>query len=200
MILQVVRAFLLLSALALPLWAAGRVAVNVRGRRRGRRASFGRELLLASFVVYLALLAAVTVVPLPVSRAGRPGADAINLVPVRRTQRCLTVGLEDVPESVHFCLVNVLGNVALFAPLGFMAPLISGKFRSLWRVVALALLVSVAIELTQLLARSAGVYRAVDVDDVILNVLGACLGYACFAALVRKNRGIIDSFAEHLTL
>src|SRR5918911_5517831 len=181
MILQVVKSILFLSALTLPFWIAIRFAINVYGRRRHRHTSLKRELLLTSFSLYLVFLAAVTIVPLPVSRERRPGSEGVNLTPVLRTVDCLTGKQTGAPEGVRFCLENVLGNVALFMPLGIMLPLVSNKVRSLRGVLVSALSVSLGIEVAQLLSRQFGSYRSVDVDDVIFNVLGACLGYACFA-------------------
>jgi len=47
-----------------------------------------------------------------------------------------------------------------------------------WRVALLAFLVSTAIELTQLAVPD----RSADIDDVLVNVAGALIGYALFLA------------------
>ena len=74
-------------------------------------------------------------------------------------------------------LVNVLGNVAMFVPLGFLLPLAT-------RVgpggdVALCAALSTSIELSQ-----AMLGRNLDVDDVLLNTLGAAVGATSGGALV----------------
>lgn len=79
-----------------------------------------------------------------------------------------------------FCLRNTLGNLALFVPLGILLPLTSNRFRTLRRVLLFALCLSLSIEAIQFLLRFFGNPRAVDIDDVILNTLGACVGFAIY--------------------
>ena len=70
----------------------------------------------------------------------------------------------------------------LFFPLGILLPLIWGQLR-FWRGIQIAIALSVSIELVQYLSSAWGSYRAADVNDVILNVAGACLGLALMALL-----------------
>ena len=55
-----------------------------------------------------------------------------------------------------------------------------------------ALLLSLSVELIQFLLSFFGNPRAVDIDDVILNTLGACIGFALYKSLtpgkVRRER------------
>ena len=181
MIVQAGKATLLLAVLMLPLWMATRFAISVHRRRRGQHPSLSRELLLTCFFLYLVFLAAVTIVPLPMSRARTPQPDDVNLIPILPLLKCFKLPSSGIPESRRFCLQNLLGNIALFFPAGILPPLVFDGINSLQRVLLLAMLASVGIELTQYVSRSFGSYRYVDINDVILNVLGACLGYACFA-------------------
>ena len=87
------------------------------------------------------------------------------------------------PHLTRFCLRNTLGNVALFMPLGILLPLVDTRFRSLKRVLLLALCLSLTIETLQFALRFVGNPRAVDIDDVLLNTLGACLGFLIYRAL-----------------
>lgn len=69
-------------------------------------------------------------------------------------------------------LKNVLGNVALFVPLGFLLPLLISKRQTfLWQLL-IGLLASVVIELCQYLFAA----RIFDVDDIVLNAAGAVFG------------------------
>lgn len=185
MIVQAGKATLLLAALMLPLWMATRFAIHVHRRRRGQPPSLSRELLLACFFLYLVFLAAVTIVPLPMSRSRTPRPDDVNLLPILPLLKCFKLQASGIPVSRRFCLQNLLGNVALFLPLGILPPLVFDRINSLQRVLILATFASVGIELTQFVSRQFGSYRYVDINDVILNVLGACLGYACFAVARR---------------
>lgn len=76
-------------------------------------------------------------------------------------------------------LVNVVGNVLLFAPLGFFGLLLSRQRVAV--VVGLCMLLSAAIEVAQYYG-----HRVADIDDVILNSTGALIG-ATLAALARRT-------------
>ncbi|CAI6084112.1 VanZ family protein [Cohnella sp. JJ-181] len=94
----------------------------------------------------------------------------------------IRANLEALPR-VHDTL-NLFGNIALFAPFG----LFLGLFAScrLPAVLFYALAVSLALESAQLVFAMG----SFDVDDLILNALGAAVGYGLFAstALARAAR------------
>ena len=105
--------------------------------------------------------------------------DRLNLEPFATIDRALELG----PRSVSFRLM--VGNLAAFVPFGILLPLIVRTRWSAAVVLVGALWLSAAIELGQL-AISYWIgfaYRSTDVDDVILNVLGAALGYLVFQLL-----------------
>lgn len=83
----------------------------------------------------------------------------------------------------------IVGNVLAFMPLGILAPLLAPRRRSWVFVLAVGLVVSVAIELCQLgISLLVGyTYRQLDVDDVLLNVIGALFGY--WSLLVARRVG-----------
>lgn len=85
-----------------------------------------------------------------------------------------------VPLSEGLSIGFVL-NILLFVPLGFLCPLISKSYRNAKSVLLLGGGLSAAIEVAQLFT----LYRATDVNDLIANVAGTLVGYACFI-LVRK--------------
>ena len=70
-------------------------------------------------------------------------------------------------------------------PLGILLPLISTRFQSVKRMLLLALCVSLTIETLQFVLRFVGNARAVDIDDVILNTLGACVGFVIYRVVVQ---------------
>lgn len=71
---------------------------------------------------------------------------------------------------------NLLGNIALFVPLGLFLPFLSKHSLGFGTVTSIALAIGIAIEGTQILFQ-AGVF---DVDDIILNALGVVVGYGVF--------------------
>lgn len=93
-----------------------------------------------------------------------------NLVPFQ------TLGIYLNNLDSEFWMRNLLGNLALLLPLGLLGPIALPALDRWWRVALLALLVSTAIELTQLAVPD----RSADIDDVLVNVAGALLGYLIF--------------------
>lgn len=69
-------------------------------------------------------------------------------------------------------LWEILLNIAFFIPVGLLAAVLFCRHGRWWVPVALGCLLSVCIELTQLLARCG----YCEVDDVMNNTLGAALG------------------------
>jgi glycopeptide antibiotics resistance protein len=146
------------------------------------------KLFATAFTVYIGVVAAITIVPTHVSRLTTPHSDHINLVPFGYSFKCFNWTLDARSNLRAFCLINLLGNVALFVPLGILLPLVGDRFRSLKRVLLVALGLSLSIEAIQFLSRFLGIPRAVDIDDVILNTLGGCLGFALFKILAAGAR------------
>ena len=69
----------------------------------------------------------------------------------------------------------MFGNVLLFAPLGFLLPLLVPAIRRWWQVLAVGAGISLLIELYQL---TWPLVRNASVDDLLMNALGALLGFA----------------------
>jgi glycopeptide antibiotics resistance protein len=102
-----------------------------------------------------------------------------NLVPVRRilhNASCLLIGCERPPHPFFFVL-NLVGNALILAPLGFsLFHLTENKGLSrrqrIWLGLLVGLILSLGVETMQLLHPG----RFSDVDDVLLNGLGALMG------------------------
>lgn len=83
----------------------------------------------------------------------------------------------------HYCQIggwdavrNLVGNLVLFIPLGFILPELDHAFQSALRTGMFAFSASLAIEALQY----ASGQRVADIDDVLLNTMGGCLGYTTF--------------------
>jgi glycopeptide antibiotics resistance protein len=142
--------------------AGGRAGVE-HGQRQPRRPS-GWVCLAA--LVYVAALALVTLLPIAWGR--RPSNHGPQLVPFEG----IVGELEDSPVER---LAELFGNVLLFAPLGFLLPLLVPAIRRWWQTLAVGAGVSLLIELYQLVWP--GVRKA-SVTDLLMNALGAVLGFA----------------------
>lgn len=121
---------------------------------------------------YLALVLALTLLPIFGVEGDEP--ITLHLVPFEDLRNALATGR--VP--IKFALLAI-GNTAMFMPLGVLIPAVRAHVSALL-VGGAALLLSTVIELTQLaISLLLGhAYRTANVDDVILNVAGALLGYA----------------------
>lgn len=85
---------------------------------------------------------------------------------------------------------NAVGNVLLFVPLGFCFPIALGRSRSALRWgTAAGLGLSSIIELYQWLVPTG---RVADIDDVILNTLGALLGAMLVSRFAGRWASTID--------
>ncbi|WP_169306679.1 VanZ family protein [Cohnella pontilimi] len=76
------------------------------------------------------------------------------------------------------------GNLVLFLPFGFLAPLLSGWMRSFPRFFIVLLLVLLGVELIQKFTFTG----AFDVDDIILNSIGAIVGYILSRLIFRSAK------------
>ena len=164
-------------------WPSGCTGLGLTGHRP----SLHREILLLIFVVYLAGLAAVTLEP---NRPSRMVAETMVKVELRPNLASLTCSSALLPRGSTvpgFCARNARGNALLFFPLGILLPLVWSRLR-FWRGVQIALALSVGIELVQVLSMAWGSYRTADVNDVILNCLGASLGLG-LVSLLRLLQG-----------
>ena len=84
--------------------------------------------------------------------------------------------------QARLAVVNLVGNIVMFVPLGFLLPKVSARQRKFWRAMATTALIILLVELAQLFS-----LRGIcDVDDLILNVLGAAVGYGMYKISVRK--------------
>jgi len=188
--------FFLLCLITVPCWLVFRL---YRLRTRGQPLSRRRELLLLILVVYLSGLASATLSPNHGSRARAEATAGIELRPRATSLTCSSAALPSRSNARFFCLYNAKGNVVLFVPLGILLPLVSRRLRFLQGIL-IALGLSVGIEILQYVSRAWGSYRLADVNDVILNVLGAALGLAIvmlprlvLGPLLRSRQGTLPA-------
>lgn len=81
-------------------------------------------------------------------------------------------------------------NIIMFMPLGFLLPLIWEKFRNTVKVFYTGLCFSLAIEICQLFN-----HRATDIDDLMMNSLGAVLGYFIWVCVSNLFNSISEKYA-----
>ncbi|MGD6795336.1 VanZ family protein [Metabacillus indicus] len=171
-----------------------RSIVIAKKKRNKINVSWFKELIIFVFIMYLCMVASVTLFPLPI------GFDfqnvnivhSVNLVPLVSIFNAIdqigTAYEGDVLFMVSLILRNVGGNILLLMPLGFFAPVLWGGFKGFKRVVFLGLAVSVTIEILQLVENIAGAWgRITDIDDVICNVLGVVVGFLIYSLILKSG-------------
>jgi glycopeptide antibiotics resistance protein len=174
---QLITAFVRLAAVALPLWILLRAATAWRGRRVDPR----REAWLLGWLFYWMVMAALTLMPIPMARRLYPPAIAWS--PVRAIV-CTVPGMDVRADAPYFCGRNLVGNVLLFMPFG---ALLRRRGMSVAQMIVCAAALSAGIEFVQWLEHRYGIYRAIDAGDVLFNVTGAALGFA-FAPVMMRRR------------
>jgi glycopeptide antibiotics resistance protein len=162
--------------LSMPVYLIARVIIV---KKKGKKINWFHEAGSFIFAVFLVGLASQTVIPKfefgNVSfNIVTNGIHKTNLIP-------FNVFRETYIEVVRYgninaLLINFLGNVLMFAPIGFFLPLLwDMKGR---KVVLIGFCISLFIETTQLFLP-----RGTDVDDLILNTAGTFLGLLIYKFL-----------------
>lgn len=140
--------------------------------KRGLSTTKEHEIVSVLFAMFIFALASQTIVPeFFIGDDGamtfNRGYDRINLVPFKEIDRALNQG-------GSFFLVNIIGNIAVFAPIAFYVALLYNK-ADMFRCVTVTALSSVLVEICQIPQD-----RATDIDDVILNTIGGFVGYILY--------------------
>jgi len=143
---------------------------------RRRRLRAPRTWLELVTIVYLGVLFSLTFLPFPLPPYSvYPGCPFVYVVPFGTIWPAIQSGLGS--QEWHY----LAGNVLAFVPVGVLVPLFRPNDRRPWlTVLAVGFGLSLAIELGQLgVSLLIGfTYRQADVDDLIVNTLGAVGGYA----------------------
>ena len=98
------------------------------------------------------------------------GLGTANFVPFRTIKMYIDYAYK--LNSVE----NLAGNLLVFVPLGFLLPLISEDVQKFSEVFINVFTFVLGIEVFQLFSA----FGAFDVDDILLNCLGAAIGYGCY--------------------
>ncbi len=153
-----------------------------------RKSNAKREFILSLFVGYMALISLFLFMP-NVYLANKgvaltsenfdfvgdfkdrivQGGWGINLIPFKTVKSYIKY------SGTFHAVLNILGNVLIFVPMGFMLPLLYEDLRSYKRTLAFTVVICILVETIQFF-----VGRSVDIDDLILNAIGASIGYLLY--------------------
>ena len=133
-----------------------------------------REIYKFIFKLYLAAIAAITVFPveIPPMKVYGDGFDFVNVIPFYYL--CEPFGMGAIR--------NIVGNICMFIPF-YTLYSIAGyeKLNTIRKFLTGILIISLSIEMVQFVENSIGFSsyfpRMADIDDIILNVLGAATGW-----------------------
>ncbi|WP_345694968.1 VanZ family protein [Kitasatospora terrestris] len=166
----------LVTAAALPLAALAVWALARRRRAAGATPGWARRRSLAEVGIVYGTVPWIWMIMLPGAGAG-VAPRRVSLLPLRDLFAVLTEG------SAGTATVQIVGNLLVFAALGFFAPVRFAALASVPRVLALAAGCSALVETAQYVL---WLDRVSSVDDVLLNAAGA--GLAALASR-RRRRG-----------
>lgn len=152
-----------------------------------------REFLLSVFVGYIAFLVIMLFMPNSyISDSGinltnehfdfvgnfkdriTSGAWGVNLVPFRTIRNYVKY------SGFLHTMTNIIGNIIIFVPFGILVPEIFPKTRNLLKILVITSITSFFVEFIQFF-----IGRSVDIDDLILNVLGSVIGYFVWKKILR---------------
>ena len=108
---------------------------------------------------------------------------SINLVPFRTIYGSVYIIVHRTnPYLIPHEIISLLGNFALFMPFGYFIPRLFGRYRVFVKFILLTFAVLLSIETLQVLT----LCGSFDVDDILLNIVGAVIGF--FTARIAKSR------------
>lgn len=139
-----------------------------------------------AFYIYVIMVLGITLFPIPYEQAGNLIPVPHNFVPFKSIISTLGMGI------TRTSLMQIGGNILISAPYGVMLYLTLRK-RNKAAFLLFPFVFPLVIELLQLfIGLIIGVtYRSFDIDDFILNLLGAYLGIAFSRIFLKKYRNKI---------
>lgn len=161
--------------------------------KKNKKTNLYHEITLFIFIVFLTGLASQTVLPKFEIELNRELViqnrwySKINLIPFKVIFDTYFEVFKN--ENINYFIINFLGNIIMFMPIGFFTSL-------LWRVsdkkaVLIGFSCSLCIEVCQLF-----ISRGTDIDDLILNTFGAFLGLLVYKLLYKKWSLQIERFKK----
>ena len=110
---------------------------------------------------------------------GNPnGFRSINLIPLASIIEFAKIILEgNFTKGFN----NIIGNIFIFAPLGYFLPLLFNKCKKINTVILVGFIISFLFETCQYMLY----LGSADIDDIILNLIGTVIGFAFYHFIIR---------------
>lgn len=106
------------------------------------------------------------------------GFRSINLIPLSSIIEFAKIILEG---NFTRGFNNIIGNIFVFAPLGYFLPLLFNKCKRINTVILVGFIISFLFETCQYLLY----LGSADIDDIILNLVGTVIGFAFYQIIIR---------------
>lgn len=156
----------------------------------GEQAMKKKYIFAGIFAIYLIFMIRIILLKdIPISRildyTGR--TRAVNMIPLYSIYDFLFSGTAGFKQI----WTNILGNIAVFIPLGMLVPVLFGR-KKLSEAVIAGACVSIVLEIVQFVF-ALGIS---DVDDVILNVIGGITGWLIYRLI--QNVGLPQGVKDNL--
>lgn len=146
-----------------------------------RNMSMYRKLIFTTLYIYIILVIEKTLMPIPVNHTQiEMWKEAFSHVKVDEYFNITPI----LDLNDNLWRNNMILNMIMFMPFGFLWPLYKGKFR-LKYIFLSSLIFSLMIELYQIsmaFTMSAPLWYA-DINDIIANVIGGLIGYSIFTLM-----------------
>ena len=128
-----------------------------------------RKLCIFAFIGMILMLLYATIFWYGLDINFHPDYHLLNLHPFIWMSTIYSMGLKKM-------LQQLILNICMFIPLGFLLPILFRMFRKFWTTLFATFLVTLFIEVFQYF-----IGRSADIDDLIMNIMGGILGFALYA-------------------
>ena len=106
-----------------------------------------------------------------------------SLAPFKTIRWFIKMLISSITVNRMQAIINLGGNVIMFIPLGFFLPKFWQKQRKFRRTLLTTAGIIILVELTQMFT----LLGTCDIDDLILNVTGAAIGYGFYKIFTKKG-------------
>lgn len=189
MIIRYILNMIPYMAISIPIYLIVRLIII---KTKKEKINWYHEIGLIIFVLFIVGLASQTIIPkFEFGNNGfkiiKSGNHETNLMPFK----VIFDTYREVFENgyINYFIINFVGNIALFIPIGFFISLLWNMSIKKGTIVGLCL--SLFIEICQLFLT-----RGTDVDDLILNIIGTILGLLIYKLFYEKFNAFMSKFKK----
>ena len=109
----------------------------------------------------------------------------INVVPLNTIKQMVyLIVYGSNPYLIPYAVINLLGNIAGFVPLGLLLPVTWEKLRTFKKTFFCAALSILLVEVIQLFT----LRGSFDIDDLFLNLIGVAVGFLLRKVVLHENK------------